>query len=131
MKRSLTALGLVVCAISSVPALASGASAGPSPAGVSKTSAITVPLPATAPAASPAAGQVCATVSGAEGCFVKYGDKFTAEDTASDGYLAVVYWTNYLWDGASWRPYRTGDASTVPARAPRPPATTTWDGPGT
>ncbi|MFE9356182.1 hypothetical protein [Streptomyces olivaceoviridis] len=108
MKRSLTALALVVCAISSIPALASGASAGSSPAGVSKTSAITVPLRATGPAASPAADQVCATVSGAEGCFVKYGDKFTAEDTASDGYSAVVYWTNYLWDGSSWRPYRTG-----------------------
>ncbi|MEV5148186.1 hypothetical protein AB0L14_28285 [Streptomyces sp. NPDC052727] len=108
MKRALTALGLVVGTVSLVPTLASGASANSSPAGVSTPSAVTAPRSATGPATSPAADQVCATASGAEGCFVKYGDKFTVADTKSDGYSAAVSWDNYLWDGSHWRLYRSG-----------------------
>ncbi|MEU3409745.1 hypothetical protein ABZ760_00430 [Streptomyces sp. NPDC006658] len=108
MKRTLIALGLVTSAALSVPALASEASASSSTAGLSAASSTTLPLPSTGPATIPAADQVCATVSGAEGCFVKYGDKFTAADTKSDGYSAAVLWTNYLWDGSNWRAYRSG-----------------------
>ncbi|MEV7871547.1 hypothetical protein AB0P17_36855 [Streptomyces sp. NPDC088124] len=108
MKRVFTVLGLVAGMVLSAPVLAPGASANSSSDGVSTTSPITVPRSATGPAASPAADQVCATATGAVGCFVKYGDKFIVEDTASDGYSAAVVWANYLWDGSSWQLYRTG-----------------------
>jgi hypothetical protein len=51
----------------------------------------------------------CISTTGGEACFQKHGDKIWVKDTQSDGYPAIGSYENYLWDGSSWQPYRTGD----------------------
>ncbi|AXI78291.1 hypothetical protein [Peterkaempfera bronchialis] len=102
MKRVSSIAAAAFGAVLLVPALTSTASAAtPTPRNT------VIPRPA---AVSPAlsADSVCASVTGARVCFVKYGDKFTVEDTSADGYSAVAVWNNYLWDGSAWVLYRAG-----------------------
>jgi len=44
----------------------------------------------------------------AKGCFTKYGDVWHILDAAVDGQQTFIYWENWLWNGSSWKPYRSG-----------------------
>lgn len=44
----------------------------------------------------------------AKGCFTRYGDVWRIQDSLADGNQTFIYWENWLWNGSSWQPYRSG-----------------------
>jgi hypothetical protein len=62
----------------------------------------------TATAGSPPSGMRCVSMTGAEACFEKNGDRWWVRDTASDSHSATASWENDLFDGIQWRLYRQG-----------------------
>ncbi|MFF7791581.1 hypothetical protein [Streptomyces sp. NPDC007991] len=47
----------------------------------------------------------------AKGCFTRYGDKWSIQDSLAEGDQTFIYWENWLWNGSSWMPYRYGECS--------------------
>ncbi|WUH89828.1 hypothetical protein OG900_06640 [Streptomyces sp. NBC_00433] len=44
----------------------------------------------------------------ARGCFTRNGDVWRIQDSLADGDQTFIYWENWLWNGSSWMPYRSG-----------------------
>ncbi|MFI8090905.1 hypothetical protein ACIF9R_21720 [Streptomyces sp. NPDC086080] len=44
----------------------------------------------------------------AKGCFTRHGDKWTIQDSLAEGNQTFVYWENWLKNGSTWAPYRSG-----------------------
>ncbi|MEH6374324.1 hypothetical protein V7793_08295 [Streptomyces sp. KLMMK] len=70
---------------------------------------------ATATSARPLPGDHCEKVEDgagpgnvAYGCFKTYGDSWIIQDSKGEGAQTYIYWENWLYDGARWRPYRHG-----------------------
>ncbi|MFI0504219.1 hypothetical protein ACH3WN_15430 [Streptomyces albogriseolus] len=47
----------------------------------------------------------------AKGYCTKNEDKWSTQDSLSDGDQTFVYWENRYWNGSSWKPYRYGSCS--------------------